>query len=120
MNCFLNSNSIIEENDIDIWHYRKWNSGFVELYGFVTKNLNIACYSGSVYRADEKNCETALPFPLKTSYVVQASASGHDIAAWAGQTYCNNSNDTVYTDVMAGSAILTDVDISFYIAGMWK
>lgn len=109
---------IIEEGVSGIWYYKKWHSGFAEIYGRDKQTVTISAPAGSVYR--HLGVSFQLPFKLTKLYVIESSVSGDNVAISPSQTYCDDANNYVVVDVLSGQPSTTPVRFNISVKGTWK
>lgn len=112
----------IEEGTSGIWRYRKWSSGYCELWGKRSIS-NMACTTalGNMYRTDLINSTTmAFPFPITDPRVVTSYENdGYGAFLWP-TSYTDTNKPPNYYLVRPTSATIENGAIILHATGRWK
>lgn len=110
---------VVEQGTSGVWIYRKWNSGFVELWARFAYTTSEEYAAGKVV-----TIYFALPFELESSpMAIHAIRSGMTLIDYA---YYRNSNGAksgnVSIKVRDDKPLPADsnIQIDFYMTGNWK
>lgn len=118
---------VVEEGSIGspAWYYRKWASGYAEIWYRTAHTLTFNTAWGSMYTADIPRGDYPFLFRINTQPIEQVSAvgskTGTDDSCWI----CNAGGNTGPTDAQTGlykavrpvSGTAT-VRISYYVRGL--
>lgn len=119
----LSADYVVEQGVSGIWHYEKWSSGRIKLwgyerrYGITTDNEN-----DGVYRKVNNLFYLPTTLGITDIYFTNATAGAIDRPAWSGQHYFDNEKMAVSTDVFFGQQVTDGVTVNFYVeaVGTWK
>ena len=91
---------IIEQGTSGIWNYRKWNSGYAELWGVVSVNTAVNTAWGSMYVGSTKMSRQGYPWTFKSQPHEMASVRSGSNAVWVyAESGGNGTNSTTQTAV---------------------
>lgn len=112
------SDHLIEQGINGIWYYEKYDSGFIKLYGFETReNVSITQSAGNVFRSIN-SFDIPSSLGVTKIHCVIPQASGATEAVWAGQSFSKDAN-SVYADVLCGTSITTAVQFHIEVIAFW-
>lgn len=114
-----NLDYVIEHGTSGIWRYRKWNSGYVELYGKkANATYSVSNATGSIYYASAGGW--TFPFTLTALYSASVTMlpSSSNCWVWFGKADRLDGIDDTYI----GRATSLDVtgQVCCHITGTWK
>lgn len=111
---------VIEEATNGTWHYRKWNSGRVELSGY--KNINSeACNTalGGMYRTAVLS-SPAFPFTVYNPKTVSSyNSAGYGALIWNTTLETSSKPADFYLIRPTSSAAISGV-VNYYTVGTWR
>ena len=125
---------IVDEGISDIWTYRKWNSGILEMWGHLL-NVPLAFFDDNgIYRCTD--LVVALPFPItqvETYGVINTNCTSNICAIWVDHVYFSQggivgvADDTtpathIVYNVFQHSGLMDGIVGKFYfsVKGRWK
>lgn len=109
---------IVEQGTSSIFYYRKWNSGFAEIYGKRTGTTNVTNAFGSGYLGSEIS-GYAFPFTLTEVFSVHSIVIGPNAITMGNEDASSNKFPTVhyYSPTSRQNASFT---IVYEAKGKWK
>lgn len=111
----LKTDYVVEEGTNGIWTYKKWSSGFCEVYGTYTDNSSTAYTSAGVgyYRTLNVN----LPDVLTSVDNPQVTARTGNVG---GTTLLNVSTTAISVLIFSTTTTGRPIDLYIDIKGRWK
>ena len=110
-------NHVVEEGTDDIWKYRKWNDGTVELWGYASATYENGYVLGK---------ELTYPFPLVSALcgigtVNSYGGNAEDALAWNIKLAFGTDTCKIWIhNTVVGFTNDSTVNASVYIVGRWK
>ena len=110
-------NHVVEEGTDDIWKYRKWNDGTVELWGYASATYENGYVLGK---------ELTYPFPLVSALsgigtVNSYGGNAADALAWNIKLAFGTDTCKIWIhNTIVGFTNDSTVNASIYIVGRWK
>ena len=114
---------VIENGASGIWNWRKWNSGFMELWGQSNISCNITTAWGSLYTS---GAIAGPDFPFTFAQVpkvirtIETTNAGGIMMAPGGSNVATVSNPGAYEIARGTSVSGAVLKIDYYVVGYWK
>ena len=108
------------EGTSDIWSYRKWSNGRVELYGsYMVSGVSCSSQFGSAMYRSAALTIPSFPFSVyEPNLTASYESDGYGAFLWATSTTTETSPPSYYL-VRAESGTITSGKINFRVIGKW-
>lgn len=110
----------VEKGTSDIWSYKKWSDGSVELWGtYLINDMECATALGSMYRTQVFS-PNQFPFTVyEPNLVASYESDGYGAMLWATTTSTQTKPPSYYL-IRPTSATIATGKINFQVRGKWK